>query len=293
MGFYRSIPFILLAIFTLSVTVQLSEVRAITYTVNTLDDHDDDSCDINDCTLREAIETAQSNCWDEKDRITFSVAGTIRLLSPLPDLTCPLVIDGGHNILVSGDSDYDGDADVSYALRMLAYDGSDDPDEELLNLKFEKFVNSALVISPSGQVLVEDIEVSSSGIGIAVYSNDIGTTRVTLDSLNVHDNSLQGIYVGPSSAIGSTDVRLKKSVIWGNGLQGIWIDATAGSGIRDVSIGDPNDPESGNYVYSNGAEGILLSGDVQGCSISYNRVGVDFSGNPAPNGDGPGPNGDG
>jgi CSLREA domain-containing protein len=77
------------------------------YTVNTLDDVDDGTCDGTHCSLREAINTANASNAD--DTITFSVSGTITLGSNLPNIADAatagaLTIDGGGNITLSGNN---------------------------------------------------------------------------------------------------------------------------------------------------------------------------------------------
>lgn len=68
-----------------------------------------------DCTLREAINNAESNSdttggdcdpGSGPDTITFSVSGTITLGSTLPSITSSdgLTIDGGDAITISGDN---------------------------------------------------------------------------------------------------------------------------------------------------------------------------------------------
>ena len=71
--------------------------QAETFTVTTTDDSGPGS-------LREQI--AAANATPEKDTITFDVAGTIRLASPLPQITQPLEMDGGGAIEIDG-SDLD------------------------------------------------------------------------------------------------------------------------------------------------------------------------------------------
>lgn len=86
--------------------------RAAALVVNSLDDTDDGTCDGTHCSLREAINNALNAATD--DSITFNVNGTIRLASTLPIITNDgaLIIDGGSNITISGDSDGDNDGDV-------------------------------------------------------------------------------------------------------------------------------------------------------------------------------------
>ena len=77
---------------------------ATTFTVNSLADTDDGTCDAANCTLREAINAAESNAG--ADIIKFSVNGTITLGSTLPPITDDVTINGpGSTLLtVSGNS---------------------------------------------------------------------------------------------------------------------------------------------------------------------------------------------
>src|SRR6185503_8672502 len=62
------------------------------FTVTTVDDHDDGSCDGGDCTLREAIQAA--NNAPTADTIDFNVKGTISLTSALPVISDDVEIIG-------------------------------------------------------------------------------------------------------------------------------------------------------------------------------------------------------
>ncbi|HEX2832628.1 MAG TPA: Calx-beta domain-containing protein [Thermoanaerobaculia bacterium] len=67
---------------------------AATYTVNTVADTDDGTCNVANCTLREAINAANGAAGGT---IAFGIGSgpvTIALASALPDLTTPIVIDG-------------------------------------------------------------------------------------------------------------------------------------------------------------------------------------------------------
>ncbi len=68
------------------------------FTVTTTDDHNDLSCDGDDCTLREAIDAA--NNTPTADTILFDVTGTINLTSVLPNIDDDVAIIGpGANLL--------------------------------------------------------------------------------------------------------------------------------------------------------------------------------------------------
>ncbi|MCS7103502.1 MAG: right-handed parallel beta-helix repeat-containing protein [Candidatus Korarchaeum sp.] len=257
----------------LAIVPNCIEVNAVTYTVTTLDDHDDGTCD-SDCTLREAINKAQADCWDAIDLINFdpSLSGTIYLKSLLPSLTCPMVVDGDRRITLSGGGT------LSYGLVIYAWDGSIDPDITIRGLFFEGFGSAGIIVHPSGQVLMEGVEVKGSRVGVTIYSTS-ASAKVTLRELSVHDNLEQGIYVTAPHTPGEAEIRVERSYIYAN-YHGIWIDGV--NEVRNVTIGDPSDSRSGNYVYGNEAEGILLSGDVRRAVVTHNLVGTDGS-SPRPN----------
>jgi CSLREA domain-containing protein len=62
------------------------------YRVNSNADTDDGSCDALNCTLREAINAANAN--PDPDLITFSISGTVNLLSMLPAISGSVEVNG-------------------------------------------------------------------------------------------------------------------------------------------------------------------------------------------------------
>src|SRR5947209_9319390 len=78
--------------------------HAATFTVNTADDHNDGTCNVADCTLREAINSV--NVGSGGDTISFNVPGagvhTINLTSGLPILNKTVTIDGATQPGFSG-----------------------------------------------------------------------------------------------------------------------------------------------------------------------------------------------
>ena len=67
-----------------------------TFTVNSTNDRGDGTCNASECTLREAIDTANAN--PGADVINFDIPGsgvhTIKPSSPLPDITERVTMDG-------------------------------------------------------------------------------------------------------------------------------------------------------------------------------------------------------
>ncbi|MEM1984252.1 MAG: right-handed parallel beta-helix repeat-containing protein [Candidatus Korarchaeum sp.] len=171
-----------------------------------------------------------------------------------------------------------GNRAIDYGLLIYAWDGTSDPDIVLKGMIIEDFTNAGIYIEPSGQVLVDGVEVRRSGVGVAIYSGSRG--RVTLRGLSVHDNNWQGIYVVASSDPGETEIIVESSRVYGN-AQGIWINGSS-KAVINVFIGDPLNSDSRNYVYGNSAEGIVLSGNVRNSVVAHNVVGSDGS-SPRPN----------
>jgi CSLREA domain-containing protein len=104
-------PVRMLVFFSFFITLVFAPVQpafATTLTVNSLADTNDGTCNTTNCTLREAINRANSLAG--ADTITFSVSGTITLGSFLPGLLSTggaLTIDGaGQNVDISGNNTY-------------------------------------------------------------------------------------------------------------------------------------------------------------------------------------------
>lgn len=160
-------------------------VRAAALVVNSLDDVDDTVCDGTHCSLREAIDDALSAATD--DTITFSVNGTIRLASTLPIITNDgaLIIDGGNNITISGDSDGDNDGDVRilyiHPFAVLT----------LQNLTLDRGLmisDGGGAILNSGMLTLNNVTVSNSVTtaalqgGGAIYNSGGGSALTLIDS---------------------------------------------------------------------------------------------------------------
>jgi CSLREA domain-containing protein len=81
---------------------------AATLVVTTTEDHDDGACGFIDCTLREAINAANSLAGDNTVTFAPSVSGTVQLASLLPDVSTNVTLQGpGARILaISGNNTY-------------------------------------------------------------------------------------------------------------------------------------------------------------------------------------------
>ncbi|HEY7332456.1 MAG TPA: PxKF domain-containing protein [Candidatus Limnocylindria bacterium] len=178
-------------------------------TVNTAADHDDGSCTVDDCTLREAILLANAHANGEggPDEISFGIGGaaggTIALGSALPAISDPVVIDG------------------------LTQDGASctAPLADNLTIDLTGTTGNGLVLGTgSGGSTIRGLDISGfpgSGIRIESGNNDIDCNRLT-------GNGGDGIAV-----IGS---------VAGNTLD---TNSTANNGGLGIDLGDdgvtPND----------------------------------------------------
>ena len=275
------------------------QVRATTFTVNTLDDHDDGVCNSADCTLREALNAAQppGTCdWGVQHIIQFSVSGTIELdpaLGPLPDLRCPLIIDGGGSVAISGRGV------VDHAFNAYAWDDSSFATDEIVRgLTFRDFSSYAMGIFvwgfPSGSILVEDSSFLSSPVGIVVEPRIPGSVT-TLRGVQVQGASQWGIVVratsgrviidsstitscGASSGgeigginilrSGNATVTLSHLTVSNNGI-GVQVYASpdySGTSVTELVNSD---------VGYNADQGVLLRGD--GYPVDGVYIGVDSS----------------
>jgi len=165
-----------------------------TLIVNTIADTDDGSCDLlgqgisnKDCTLREAINAA--NAQAGANTITFSVSGTIKLGSTLPNITAAggaLTMDGtGRTVVISGGS----------AVRVLSVDASASLTLNNLTIANGKYSGGGGVLN-GGTLTITNSTFSgnSGGIGGGIYN--FGTTNITNSTFSGNSavNSAGGVY---------------------------------------------------------------------------------------------------
>ncbi|MEO5720502.1 MAG: S8 family serine peptidase [Chthoniobacterales bacterium] len=76
------------------------KAAVVGFVVTTTDDHNDGTCSLTDCTLREAINAANAQAGDEIIRFAPGLMGTIQLSSELPQIYTRMFIAGpGPNVL--------------------------------------------------------------------------------------------------------------------------------------------------------------------------------------------------
>jgi parallel beta-helix repeat protein len=149
-------------------------------------------------------------------------------------------------------------------------------------------VGTSSIISVGPYNLIEN----NGGNGITViedFNTDNAPTTIRVFANTVRGNgSLAGDGVGIQIAGAVSFVDIGGNEIYENAAQGILVERTpAGSnGPQNLKILPvPWNGALPNYIYSNGQEGILIRDlGTQNNVVWYNWIGVDPSGNPAPNG---------
>ena len=207
--------------------------------VNTLADHDDGSCTVVDCTLREAINAANSQAGPQT--IGFSVTGTILLavaLGPLSTIAEAVTIDGpgADNLTV----DANGTGSVL-------------------------IVNTGVTADISGLTLMGGQSAVDGGGGI------LNRGILTLSQMMISGNTAiygGGIY-NPSGtlAISSSTIRGNDTFYYGSG---IWNDG----GVLTLTDATVSNNNAGGYrtggIVSTGGHATLTNSTVNG-NISTNQ----------------------
>jgi hypothetical protein len=230
--------------------------------------------------LRQAILNA--NALSGKDTITFDIPGsgvhTIMPVTPLPNLTGPVVIDGYTQPGASSNTN---------SLR--------DPDNAVLTI----VIDGSGIIEPSGQLAALRLYGGNSTVrGLVIGSFEWGAIFVDSSSANVVEGNFigtdnlgmlsrgnrHGVYVGPTgdARIGG-DTPASRNILSGNLQEGVFIFAH-NCVVQGNYIGPGAD---GKTAVPNAGDGILIWGDSvliggaaagQGNVISGNsEEGIQFS----------------
>ncbi len=273
--------------------IPLRVAHAATYTVNSLADTDDGSCDsppAGDCTLREAINAANGN--PGQDAITFdgSLSGTIHLSSQLPQIVEPVTIDGRT---AGGPIVLDGGGSVPSGLVVTVWWGR----TEIRNLTLSNFAYAGIEVTLARDaVLVANVTVTDSHYGVSAEMWAWGAPN--FGNLTVADSEIRSADVGILSA--ANNVTVVRSVVEGcaiagilqrNGGGGLPVDdgvevrssrvadnrgagvLVRGANISGVRIGAPGE---GNNISGNGLDGVVLdengSGVLNESSVTWNEI---------------------
>ena len=264
----------------------------MTFTVNSIADPGVGTCDVAECTLREAIDAANDNSGD--DTIAFNIPGpgvqTIAPASQLPEISDEVIIDGytqpgaSPNTLVNGDNavlliELNGANAGAAAVGLRLSDGDLGGNCIVRGLVINRFGRNGILIDDEGWLIEGNFvgtdptgtvargngtsvptlfdEDSLAGIRIRANESYIGGT--TPDTRNlISSNKGAGIFGGESGGVViqgnfiGTDASGSNPL--GNMLQGV---ALAGSG--NVIGGESGDtPGTGNIIAFNNQEGVLI-----------------------------------
>jgi CSLREA domain-containing protein len=268
-----------------------------TFTVNsTADDVDTGGCQPRvlgrpfDCTLREAINAANSNSNPaDTDLIRFGIPGagphTISPTSELPALSQPVTIDGYTEAGASPNSATDG---TTNAVLMIVLSGASAPSGSSNGVR-------GLVITGGGTtvrgLVVNNFKLSNLGIngeGISVRSdnNVIEGNFVGTDVNGTADQGNQGIGILVSSGktgniIGGT-TPAARNLSSGNGFSGVEVDGSSNT-VQGNLLGTQKDGVSdlgndGRGVLIQGANNTVGGGAAATNTIAFNGLGVSVRG---------------
>ncbi len=209
------------------------------YLVNSADDVDDGACDLAHCSLREAINGANTDAYF--DTIGFGIAGAgphrIQPASALPDIGYSVLIDGYTQTGASPNTN--GPGLGSNAVLMIELDGSSAGSGA-----------SGLHITAGG----------STVSGLAINRFDANGILLSLNG----GNMIRGIFIG-TDVTGTTDL--------GNGGHGILIDNSAYNVIGGITPGTRN-VVSGNELAGIRVDGASATENV----VLGNFIGTDVTG---------------
>ncbi len=277
-----------------SAPVILKTTAQQTFTVNKADDHDDGICDSGDCTLREAINAANSN--PGADTIAFGIGlgvQTIDLSTDLPVITDPVTVDGTTQPGFAGSPiiELKGTMDESRAGLTITGGSS-----EVRSLVLNRFGNSAIGLSINGGNRVEGNFIGTDVSGTTSLFNDEGVLI-----FRVSNNTIGGTVAAARNVISGNDrdgVSVQAFGSGGNTIQGNYLGTNAAgtaalgnhnsSGVFSSSSGGEiiggTAPGAGNVISANGLNGIELGG--MGQLVQGNFIGTDAAGTAAlPNGE--------
>jgi CSLREA domain-containing protein len=283
-------------------TQPCSQPATHAFLVNNTNDFDDGICNIQNCTLREAINAANANSATDIIVFNFSSAEpyVIQPLQPLPGIESPLLIDGtsqpGYTatpiITINGDlvpPAPQGQESTRAGIKLLAGNST------VQGLAINGWDYSGISIVGAGSSVITGnyIGTNSNGTapvsnryGIVIYessNNLIGGTSpaarnlisgnlengIQITGSNSHTNQVFGNIIG-LDAVGNSGS--------GNGQDGIYIEGAQGSLIGDTPVA------SRNIIAANMGNGLIVKGfGAVGTKITNNYVGTDTAGGAARN----------
>jgi CSLREA domain-containing protein len=250
----------------------LTCLTLVTYIVNTTDDDNDGVCDEDHCSLREALNTANSIL--SASLIKFNISGEppyiIQPQSALPDITAPVIIDG------TTQPGYNGTPVIELVGTAAGTDTNglsiDAGDSTVKSLLIDRFSGSGIAIRGSADNIIEGNVLSGNeGSGILIEGENAAgnVVRGNLIGLNPEGTSAwpnyDGIWLGVDThdnIIGGTTAE-ERNIISGNTIYGI-----------SVNYGAKQNHFIGNYLGTDltGTQPLGNGGGILLGSGSYNNM---------------------
>ena len=287
------------ALFVLTILCA-SGARAAVYTVVSLGDGNDGSCDIGNCTLREALLAANAHAG--ADTIAFDLAGPppylITLASALPSLT--------EAVLIDGFSEPDFISTPVVEISGLSLPGSQEWGILVMasgctvrGLAIGGFSGDGIYVYVANDITIEGNHLGVNAAGTAVRANGragvdlLAVKRCAITGNLISGNGEQGIFIygNPADLAAMSDITIAGNRIGTNLAGTAALPNGKGISAQDVSnlvIGG-TEPGRGNLISGNSSSGVeLFGGSLTATLIQGNLIGVNDSGTAAlaNNGDG-------
>jgi CSLREA domain-containing protein len=247
--------------FTPSVPVS----AATPFLVNTTDDTNDGVCDGTHCSLREAMEAANSTA--SHDTIEFNIPGsppyTIQPASPLPEIVAPVTIDGTSQPGFAGSPiiELDGSNAGDYANGLTITAG----DSIVKGLVINRFSANGIQIATNGGNVIQGNFIGTDVTGTLSFGNGAG-------GVNVGDS--------PANVIGGTTDQARNVITGNNGWVNVLLDGNGSTGnlVEGNFIGTD---VTGTTALSNASNGVVIENGASNNTIGglTPRMGNRVSGN--------------
>jgi len=262
--------------------------QAATFTVNSTADTDDGVCNVANCTLREAINAA--NTAAGADKIFFNIAGggvkTITIVGGLPTITGVVAIDGTTQPGFASTPliELNGQNAGGSGFRITA--GS----STIKSLIINRFPAHGILIDTNGSNLIEGNYIGTDATGGVDQGNTLdgihidgsanntigGTTTSSRNIISGNNqygifitsngstgNKVQGNYIG-TNAVGASSR--------GNSLHGVYINAASNNTIGGTTAG------ASNVISGNSAYGVYIDNGGSGNVVQGNFIGTNPAG---------------
>ena len=223
----------------------------VIFTVTTVDDHNDGVCNAADCTLREAITSANARIGSDTIVFAPGVTGTIELTSALPNLSDVVTLAGpGANL--------------------LTVRRNSGPDYRILTLG----VGASAVISG---ITIADGRASGSfpaNCGGGIYADHSALSLINVE-LRGNAATLHGgaIFNSQSTvAIANTTIDSNSATASGGAIFNFGVGGSAGLSLTNATINQNTAAQYGGAIYNDGTGGGNAAVTLLNCTFNQNSA---------------------